>query len=159
MSPSSLLTIGQLAESCGVATSTIRFWERNGLIEPAARQSGQRRYRPDATLLVGTLRLCQDAGFTITEIRELFERHDFDRASWQAMIAGKLADIEQRQAKLERAHAMLTHAVGCEHCNIEQCPSFQRAVNARLGRAQECAPSTPGEAVAVEVRRPRQPAF
>lgn len=152
MSPSPLLTIGQLAESCGVATSTIRFWERNGLVEPAMRQSGQRRYHHEASLLVGTLRLCQDAGFTIAEIRELFERRDLDRASWRAMITRKLTDIEAQQAKLDRAHALLSHAMRCEHPTIEQCPSFQRAVSARLGRTAECA--TPHEPELLDHPRP-----
>lgn len=153
-----MLTIGQLAESCGVATSTIRFWERNGLIAPATRQSGQRRYHPDASLLVGTLRLCQDAGFTISEIRALFERRDLDRASWLAMVARKLADIESRQVKLDRAHAMLSHAMRCEHPTIEQCPSFQRAVTARLGGAGENAIDAAGGLAAFLDHPRHQPA-
>jgi MerR family redox-sensitive transcriptional activator SoxR len=63
-----LLTIGEVAERAHVATSTIRYCERLGLVVADARSSGQRRYRT-ATLrrlvFVGTL---QDAGLPLADI-------------------------------------------------------------------------------------------
>lgn len=145
MPTSALFTIGQLADTCGVPTSAIRFWERNGLIEPTARESGQRRYLPETALLVGTLKLCQEAGFTLAEIREMFARHHTEPDSWRAFIARKLADIERRQAELDRAHTMLSHALLCEHNSIEECPKFQYAVAARLNHPiTVSAPLPPG---------------
>jgi len=38
-----LLTIGVVAERAQVATSTVRYYERRGLLTPDGRQSGQRR--------------------------------------------------------------------------------------------------------------------
>ena len=43
-----LLTIGEVAEQAGVATSALRYYDELGLLPPATRVSGQRRYRPEA---------------------------------------------------------------------------------------------------------------
>src|SRR5215831_967051 len=40
-----LMTIGEVARRAQVTTSTIRYYERRGLLSADARQSGQRRYR------------------------------------------------------------------------------------------------------------------
>ena len=40
------LTIGEVARHAGIATSAVRFYERQGLLQADARASGQRRYRP-----------------------------------------------------------------------------------------------------------------
>ena len=45
--PEQLLTIGEAAQRAGVATSTIRYYERRGLLRPDARRSGQRRFREE----------------------------------------------------------------------------------------------------------------
>jgi MerR family transcriptional regulator, redox-sensitive transcriptional activator SoxR len=39
------LAIGEVARRAGVATSTVRFYERQGLLTADARRSGQRRCR------------------------------------------------------------------------------------------------------------------
>ena len=65
-----LLTIGQLSAETGVPTSTIRFWERKGLLIPDHRQSGQRRYTSGAVRSVAMLRLLQEVGLTLADIRD-----------------------------------------------------------------------------------------
>jgi DNA-binding transcriptional MerR regulator len=39
---SELLTIGELAERVGVATSALRYYEEVGLLEPTERRAGRR---------------------------------------------------------------------------------------------------------------------
>ena len=78
-----MLTIGQLAAASGVPTSTIRFWERRDLLVPTARSGGQRRYTDDALAQVGLLRLCQDAGFTLTEIQQMLAQRAGDPTRWR----------------------------------------------------------------------------
>ena len=43
-----MLTIGEVARRAGVATSTVRFYERRGLLPADARRSGQRRYHDES---------------------------------------------------------------------------------------------------------------
>jgi DNA-binding transcriptional MerR regulator len=66
-----MLTIGQLSTATGVPTSTIRFWERKGLLRPARREQGQRRYSEDDLSAIGMVLVCQEAGFTLAEIGQM----------------------------------------------------------------------------------------
>ena len=70
------LTIGDLAHRAGLATSAIRYYERVGLLPPAARVSGQRRYGEDDVARLAFIGAAQHAGFTLAEIRELADRAD-----------------------------------------------------------------------------------
>ena len=60
-----LLTIGQVAQQAGVATSTVRFYERRGLLTADARRSGQRRYRPQTLRRLVFIGMLQDAGLSL----------------------------------------------------------------------------------------------
>ena len=62
-----LLTIGELAEQLGIATSALRYYEELGLLEPAERRAGRRHYRRSAVETVGSILFLRDVGFTLTE--------------------------------------------------------------------------------------------
>ncbi|MFD9791865.1 MerR family transcriptional regulator [Streptomyces sp. NPDC059070] len=115
------MTIGRLAEITGVPASAIRYWERHGLLPAPERQSGQRRYPPEAAGRIVILRKCQQAGLTLVEIRE-FQQEQTRR---QTMIRAKVAEIEQRMVDLEHAHQLLNHALLCGEQDIVRCPKFQ----------------------------------
>ena len=57
------LTIGEVAEATGVPTSTLRYYEKLGIIPPPQRSSGQRRYYPEVLQLIAVIRLGKDVGF------------------------------------------------------------------------------------------------
>ncbi|MBX9920409.1 MAG: MerR family DNA-binding transcriptional regulator [Mycolicibacterium frederiksbergense] len=40
-----LIAIGEVARSCGVTVSTVRDWERKGVIDAVRTPGGQRRFR------------------------------------------------------------------------------------------------------------------
>jgi len=64
------MKISELAQKTGVAASAIRFYEDQGLLEPAARQqNGYRFYTERALHQLRTLRISQTLGFTLEEIR------------------------------------------------------------------------------------------
>jgi DNA-binding transcriptional MerR regulator len=130
-----VLTIGQLAAASGVPTSTIRFWERRELLRPQSRSGGQRRYDEEALTQVGMLRLCQDAGFTLAEIRQMLAQRATDPTRWRELVEAKKLDVASSLRKLEKAHELLSHALECTHEDITRCPRFQAAVQLRSGRA------------------------
>ncbi|HVV24348.1 MAG TPA: MerR family transcriptional regulator [Pseudonocardiaceae bacterium] len=132
-----MLTIGQLSAASGVPTSTIRFWERRELLRPRARQGGQRRYDEDALWQVGMLRLCQDAGFTLTEIRQIMAQRATDPTRWRELVEAKMVDVERSLRRLNKAYDLLSHALECTHDDIVRCPRFQEAVSHRTGPRTE----------------------
>ncbi|WP_208115692.1 MerR family transcriptional regulator [Labedaea rhizosphaerae] len=127
-----MLTIGQLSEATGVPASTIRFWERRGLLPLAQRRGGQRRYTEAALTQVATLLLCQEAGFTLAEVCQIEDELATRTDTWRDFIRAKITDIERDQARLAHARTLLEHALECHHEVLGECPDFQAVVASRL---------------------------
>ena len=131
-----LLTIGQLSAETGVPSSTIRFWERKGLLAPARRQSGQRRYEAAAARSVALLRLCQEAGLTLADIRRFRDERAVTPGSWHTLVDQKLADVERQITALEHARKLLSHAATCHHDDLLACPGFQEWFETYLNQSE-----------------------
>jgi DNA-binding transcriptional MerR regulator len=128
-----MLTIGQLSEATGIPTSTLRFWERKGLLTADARKGGQRRYTEEALTKVALLRLCQDAGWTLTEIGQIVRERLALSPNWRDTVRTKMDHLETEIAQLSHAHKMLAHVLECSHTDITQCPRFRLALEHRKG--------------------------
>ena len=50
-----MLSIGELAAEFGLAPHVLRHWEAEGVLEPAARVGGKRRYDESARMRIGTI--------------------------------------------------------------------------------------------------------
>jgi DNA-binding transcriptional MerR regulator len=125
-----LLSIGELARRVGAAPSALRYWERAGLLAPSW-EAGRRRYGPDAVRRVGVIRLCQDGGFGIAEIRRLLDDDPDGGPTWRLRLAAKVAELRAEAARLEAAADGLEHAVRCPEPMLAACPSFAAAVHQR----------------------------
>jgi DNA-binding transcriptional MerR regulator len=127
-----LLTIGELASRAGVATSALRYWEELGLLPPAARMSGQRRYPESAAGLVGVILLLREVGFTLAEQRAFMASHAAAPGDWQRLARRKLAELDDQIANAQAAREAIDHALRCPHEDILQCPTFASLIAARL---------------------------
>ena len=100
------LTIGKIARSSGIAVETIRYYEREGLIDkPQRAPSGYRHYAPAAVQRLRFIRHAKELGFSLREIRELLSlrvRRGTTCADIKRQAQDKIADIERRMASLER---------------------------------------------------------
>lgn len=75
-----LLTIGQLAKQVNVRTSTLRFYEKEGLLQPNGRsQSGYRLYHPEAAQKAHLIQRAQRLGFSLADIRPLLQAWETGR--------------------------------------------------------------------------------
>jgi MerR family copper efflux transcriptional regulator len=69
-----LLTIGQLAQRAGIRTSTLRYYEAEGLLEPSERtEAGYRLYDTDAEQTLHLIQRAQRLGFSLANIRVLLQ--------------------------------------------------------------------------------------
>lgn len=104
-------TIGRLAKQTGIATETLRYYEKRGLIEPAQRTaSGYRLYEPMAARRLHFIRRAQALGFSLHEIGELLALSDDpgkNATEVKNLTRVKVADIEARIQDLERMKAGL----------------------------------------------------
>lgn len=65
-----LITIGELAKRGNVATSLLRYYEKEGLLEPVGRtQSGYRLYSPESVRHLRFIRRAQRYGFSLSDIK------------------------------------------------------------------------------------------
>jgi DNA-binding transcriptional MerR regulator len=125
------LSIGQLASRADAPISTIRYWERAGLLDPPPRESGRRRYDESALDRIGLIRICQDAGFGIGETRALLTDGPGEISTWKQRAPEKLAELRTRIAEAERAAQVLEHAMACKAPSLLECPTFRAGVRAR----------------------------
>jgi Hg(II)-responsive transcriptional regulator len=109
--------IGQLASAAGVGIDTVRYYERSGLLAPAARSnSGYRKYGKEELDRLQFIRRAQHLGFSLAEISELLAiSRRGDVAGMYQAAKLHLDDIDQRIAELQRMREALTQL-------MSQCP-------------------------------------
>jgi MerR family redox-sensitive transcriptional activator SoxR len=119
------LTIGQVAAQAGIRPSAIRYYEEVGILPVARREHGQRRYEPATVQRLAVVRLAQEVGFTIAEVRDLvagFEHEGIAANRWRESARRKLVEV---QARIERAHQMrqvLEDSIRCDCLILDACP-------------------------------------
>ena len=119
------MTISQVARSIQLRPSAIRYYERIGLLPPAQRLSGQRRYDERALYRLAIIQRARQLGFTLTEIRYLFFGfRDVTRASdrWRAISQKKLAELQHLMDGIKAVQRLLRQMMtkcGCD--TLDQC--------------------------------------
>jgi len=108
-----LLSIGEVGDRVGLATSAIRYYERRGLVQADARVSGQRRYRPDTVRRLVFVGMLQDAGLDLDEIDGVL--HAGEVEEWKAIARRRLAALDAEIDRLQRARAYLDGALLCRY--------------------------------------------
>lgn len=126
------LTIGEVARRSGVATSTLRYYESIGLLEPAPRVSGQRRYGPEAVATVGVILFFQQIGFTLAEINRLIRSRQTSPTAWRELARHKRDELAERVAREQVAQRAIEHALACPQDDILACPTFWSVVSGVL---------------------------
>lgn len=132
------LTIGRVAQQAGVGVETVRFYERQGILEePPRRQSGYREYGEDAVARLRFIKRAKQLGFTLKEIKELLAlRRDpsTPAAEVKRRAEAKIADIEMKVRSLQKMKkALLKLTTACSrHGTISECPLL-----GALGRGDE----------------------
>jgi DNA-binding transcriptional MerR regulator len=130
--PNPQLTIGDLAERTGIATSALRYYDELDLLRPATRVSGQRRYDWASVAVVGVIRMLKEVGFTLSEIRTIIAGRALAPTDWRDVATRKLREINDRIAKAEMAKLAIEHTLACPHDNPLECPNFWRTVGGIL---------------------------
>ncbi len=128
--------IGALGQRTGLATSALRYYERVGLLAPVGRVNGRRYYGASSMQRVALIRLCQDAGFTLAEVRTFVSAGGRRDPSWRQLMETKRRELTASIAGLKRAKALIEHALACRHRELAMCPTFRAALDARIGRGR-----------------------
>ena len=131
-----LLTIGEVAHRAQVATSTIRYYERLGLLVADARKSGQRRYRVATLRRLVFMGMLQDAGLALADIAGILDAPDV--SEWKAIAARRLEALDDQIATLHQAREYLSGALLCRYDHpATDCKIMGAEIDRRLAKNSE----------------------
>jgi MerR family transcriptional regulator, redox-sensitive transcriptional activator SoxR len=119
------LTIGALSERTGVAASALRYYEDEGLIHATRTDGGQRRYSRDILRRVSFIRIAQQVGLSLDEIREalasLPENRTPNKKDWERLSNSWRPRLDHQIAMLERLRDRLARCIGCGCLSLGYC--------------------------------------
>jgi MerR family redox-sensitive transcriptional activator SoxR len=118
------LTIGEVARRGGVRPSALRYYERAGLLPPARRVGGRRRYDAGTLQRLAAIRAAQGAGFTLAEIRAMRDDGGADTppsSRWRALAGRKRAELDARIARAEAMKRALDAGLRCDCLTLDDC--------------------------------------
>jgi MerR family redox-sensitive transcriptional activator SoxR len=119
------LTIGALSERSGVAASALRFYEAEGLIHATRTAGGQRRYSRDTLRRVSFIRVAQQVGLRLDEIRVALESQPEHRTptakDWERLSNSWRPRLDAQIALLERLRDRLGGCIGCGCLSLRFC--------------------------------------
>jgi DNA-binding transcriptional MerR regulator len=127
-----LLSISEVGEATGLRSSALRYYEKAGLVRPAARAGGRRQYDPSVLQRLAAIALLQEAGFTIAEVRQLLGSGS-SQQRLRSMAEQKIREIDAHVARVAAARELLVSALRCDCSGIDTC----ELVSARRGRHQK----------------------
>jgi MerR family redox-sensitive transcriptional activator SoxR len=119
------LTIGEVADRTGVATSALRYYEKEGLIRSERSSGGQRRFHREMLRRVAFIRVAQRVGLSLDEIRaalaSLPDERTPTKADWVRLSRTWRPQLDEQIAVLERLRDELTSCIGCGCLSLKTC--------------------------------------
>lgn len=100
-----------MARKAGVAPSAIRYYERRGLLDADARESGQRRYSTETLRRLVFIGMLQDAGLALDEIDGILRAVTV--AEWKSIARARLEVLDEHIAQLQHSREVLAGALLC----------------------------------------------
>lgn len=116
--------IGEIARRANVAPSTIRYYERVGLLPPAPRVNSKRRYDASVLQKLSLIKLARRAGLTIAEIQVFL--HGFPAETppsqrWQAFAGKKMNELDRLLEEIQARRAFIASTLECQCPTLDDC--------------------------------------
>jgi len=118
------LAISDVARVFGLRTSAIRYYEQIGILPPAMRKNGQRRYDKGALFRLAVVQRARETGFTLEEIRELFSGFPAGTPPpkrWHQLSQRKIAELRERMKRLQLMETLLKRVENCRCDALDEC--------------------------------------
>lgn len=119
------LTIGELSRRTGVATSALRYYEKEELIDSDRADSGHRRYAQATIRRVSFIKIAQEVGLTLQEIADamssLPDNRTPNQEDWAELSASWRPRLDAHIAMLERLRDRLDSCIGCGCLSLKRC--------------------------------------
>ena len=118
------MDIAEVAKRSGMAASTLRYYEKKGLIASTGRQGLRRTFGKDVLDQLALISLGQAAGLSLDDIRGMFTPGgpQIDRD----VLAARADEIDALVRRLKAMSKGLRHAVACPAPSHMECPTFRK---------------------------------
>lgn len=118
------LSISEVANQTGLRASAIRYYEQIGVLPPAHRVNGQRRYDVTALHRLVVIQRARQTGFTLTEIKQLF--FGFHAATppsvrWRKLKKRKIVELDAMLEHIQSMRHLLQQQGKCRCTALEEC--------------------------------------
>lgn len=121
-------TIGEAAQRCGVATSTLRFYETKGLIKSIRTNGNQRRYQAPTLRTISIIRAAQQLGVSLEDIGQalasLPDNRQPNKRDWERMSKRWAKTLDQKILEMQRLRDNLDTCIGCGCLSLKSCLLF-----------------------------------
>ena len=125
-----LLSIGAVAARTGVATSALRYYEREGLVRSVRSPGGARRYQREVLRRVAFIRVAQRIGLSLEEIKtaltSLPSERTPNKADWERLSRSWRPRLDEQIAVLARLRDELSSCIGCGCLSLRACALYNR---------------------------------
>lgn len=122
------LSVGQIAERCGIAPSAVRYYDDEGLVHSARTSGGQRRFGRDTIRRIAFIIAAQEVGRSLAEVREALAglpsnrtptRRDWAKVSraWQRRLDDQIEQLVQLRDQLDAC-------IGCGCLSLDRCAIY-----------------------------------
>jgi MerR family transcriptional regulator, redox-sensitive transcriptional activator SoxR len=115
------LTITNVARRAGVRPSTLRYYERIGLLPPPRRVAGRRRYDSSALKRLGLIVFAKQAGFSLKEIQTIQQSRKSPIQLWRDLAATKATELDRVILRAEEAKRRLAVLSRCRCQDFFEC--------------------------------------
>lgn len=131
------MRIGAVATATQVNEHTLRYYEKEGLIQPPARSAnGYREYPDDTVAVVRFIKRAQELGFSLDDAKALLSLRTApgqNRLKVRELAITKVRDVEQRLADLSAIRSALLQLVNtCCQNEEPRCPILEALDTAAL---------------------------
>jgi MerR family redox-sensitive transcriptional activator SoxR len=118
------LSISEVAKQMGIRSSAIRYYEQIGILPPAHRVSGQRRYDVTALHRLVVIQRARKTGFTLTEIKQLFfgfRAETPPSVRWEKLKNRKMIELDAMLEHIQTMRDLLDEQGKCRCKALEEC--------------------------------------
>lgn len=133
-----LLTVGEVAQRCGIATSAVRYYDDRGLVESVRTSGGQRRFHRDTIRRIAFISAAQAVGRSLDEVADALAALPGERtpthADWNRVATTWRPRLDEQIERLVALRDQLDACIGCGCLSLDRCAMYNPAdVAARLG--------------------------
>ncbi|RSN72075.1 MerR family transcriptional regulator [Actinomadura sp. WAC 06369] len=131
MSSDDAVPIGEAAALYRLAPSTLRWWDRQGVVAPTARHGGRRFYGEDDLRRLGLAYLCRVVGMMPLDAAAVVASGTADLDTWRRTMRAEIDRLDERVERLTAARDYLNHLLRCEDDDIIRCSYLDAELETR----------------------------